>query len=125
MYEYKAIVTRVIDGDTFIVDIDLGFYIWIKDIRIRLLRCDTPEIKGIDKEYGLIVKDFVKNLIEGKEVIIKSEKSSNIETDSFGRWLAAVEINHINLADYLTKLGVNKYEKNYSIQNVQNLKERV
>ena len=31
MFEYRAIVTKVYDGDTITVDIDLGFGIWVKN----------------------------------------------------------------------------------------------
>ena len=50
MYEYKAIVTRVIDGDTIDVDIQLGFDVVLAKQRIRLLGIDTPESRTRDKE---------------------------------------------------------------------------
>ena len=31
MYEYRANINRVVDGDTVDVDIDLGFGVWMKD----------------------------------------------------------------------------------------------
>ena len=37
MYEYKATVIKVIDGDTVDVDIDLGFGIVLKDERVRIM----------------------------------------------------------------------------------------
>ena len=49
MYEYKALINRVIDGDTVDVDIDLGFGIWMKDERIRVMGIDTPELRTSDK----------------------------------------------------------------------------
>ena len=33
MYQYKAHVIKIVDGDTVDVDIDLGFGIWMKDER--------------------------------------------------------------------------------------------
>lgn len=45
-YLYRAVVVRVVDGDTINVDIDLGFYVWIKKQRIRLFGIDTPEVRG-------------------------------------------------------------------------------
>ena len=42
MYEYKAIVRRVVDGDTMDVTLDLGFDILYNN-RIRLVGIDTPE----------------------------------------------------------------------------------
>ena len=43
MYEYKAIIKRVVDGDTVDVDIDLGFGVIFANQRIRLYGIDTPE----------------------------------------------------------------------------------
>ena len=35
MYEYSCTVTRIVDGDTLDVDIDLGFSVVLKKQRIR------------------------------------------------------------------------------------------
>ena len=43
MYEYRCKVIRVIDGDTVDVDIDLGFQVWIRGERVRIMGIDTPE----------------------------------------------------------------------------------
>ena len=53
MYEYKAIVKKVYDGDTITVDIDLGFGITFNDKSIRLSGIDTPEIRGEERLEGL------------------------------------------------------------------------
>ena len=42
MWTYRAKVVRVIDGDTVDVDIDLGFRIWQKNERVRIMGIDTP-----------------------------------------------------------------------------------
>ena len=43
MYQYKAKITRIIDGDTVDCDIDLGFKVILAKQRIRLYGIDTPE----------------------------------------------------------------------------------
>jgi endonuclease YncB( thermonuclease family) len=43
MYEYGIRFKRIIDGDTFVCDIDLGFGIWLMDQHCRLFGVDTPE----------------------------------------------------------------------------------
>ena len=43
MYEYRCRIDRVIDGDTVDVDIDLGFGVWMRKERVRILGIDTPE----------------------------------------------------------------------------------
>ena len=63
MYEYRCKVTRVVDGDTVDVDIDLGFGVWLHKERVRLYGIDTPESRTRDleeKKYGLIAKEHIK-----------------------------------------------------------------
>jgi micrococcal nuclease len=44
MYEYQAKVNRVIDGDTVVLDVDLGFNIWLAGNSFRLLGCNAREL---------------------------------------------------------------------------------
>lgn len=71
MYEYKAKLVRVVDGDTVDVMIDCGFSIFKKD-RVRLYGINAPESRTRDKEEkkrGLAAKARLKELIkEGKNV---------------------------------------------------------
>ena len=63
MYEYKCKIRKVIDGDTVDVDIDLGFGVWLRKQRVRLVGIDTPESRTKDlqeKKYGLGTKSFHK-----------------------------------------------------------------
>ena len=62
MYEYRAKVIKVIDGDTIDVDIDLGFGVILAKQRIRLYGIDTPESRTSDKVekfYGKISSAFI------------------------------------------------------------------
>lgn len=88
MYTYKAVVTRIVDGDTVIVDIDLGFGVWLRDQSVRLSKINTPEIRGATREAGLAAKDFLSKLILNKWVQIRTEKSN----EKYGRWLATILI---------------------------------
>lgn len=92
MYEYNIKkVTKVVDGDTIDVDIDLGFDISYAQ-RVRLAGIDTPESRTKDlreKALGLEVKDKIKKLIESaKTVIIKTELPDS--TEKYGRILGWV-----------------------------------
>ena len=61
MYEYKCKIRKVVDGDTVDVDIDLGFGVWLRKQRVRLVGIDTPESRTKDleeKKYGLAAKSF-------------------------------------------------------------------
>ncbi len=121
MYQYKALITNVVDGDTFDMDIDLGFNIHIHE-RVRLLDIDTPEKFGDEKILGLIVKQFAINNFLNKEVVINSEKADvAANTDSFGRWLVRVNVDGRDICSLYTSLGINKKYSNYSEDNVRKL----
>lgn len=83
LYYYKAIVDKVIDGDTLNLRIDLGFKI-IWDVNCRLAGINTPELKSPDpilKEGAHKAKEYVETLLKaGDEITIKSKK-----LDKYGR----------------------------------------
>ena len=91
MYTYRAKVVHIVDGDTVDLDIDLGFSVWLRKTRIRLLGIDTPECRTRDLEekvYGMMAKDFVKDSIPvGTEVIVKTVLDNE---GKFGRVLGEV-----------------------------------
>lgn len=41
--EYKAIIGRIVDGDTIVVDLDLGRHLWVRDAKHRLQGCNAIE----------------------------------------------------------------------------------
>ena len=64
-FVYQAKVTRIVDGDTIDVDLDLGFSVWMKKQRVRLYGIDTPESRTRDKEEkkrGLLSKAKLKEM---------------------------------------------------------------
>jgi len=106
----EALITRVKDGDTFVCDIDVGFYITLHGIVIRLYGIDTPEKTGATKEEGLRVKEYVKTLIEGKTVHLEVIKKGKYA----GRWIGNIMLRDdddvlcINLAKHLIEQGMGK-----------------
>ena len=65
MYQYKAKLIRVVDGDTVDAMIDCGFSTFKKE-RIRLHGIDTPECRTRDKEEkarGLAAKARLEEMI--------------------------------------------------------------
>lgn len=93
MYEYAARIVRVIDGDTLVADVDLGFHVTVRET-FRLTGIDTPEIHGVKKnseEYrrGMETKKFVEKLLELTDwrVMLLTKKD---EQGKYGRWLAEV-----------------------------------
>lgn len=73
MYEYKAEVLRVIDGDTIDAKVDLGFDVW-KKIRIRFMGINTPETRTRDleeKKLGKLATERLKEiLLENNNIFI-------------------------------------------------------
>jgi len=93
MYEYAARVVRVIDGDTIVADVDLGFHVTVRET-FRLTGINTPEIHGVKKdseEYrrGMEAKKFVEKLLELTDwrVMLITQKDAQ---GKYGRWLAEV-----------------------------------
>ena len=88
MHTYKCEILRVIDGDTVDVDIDLGFGVWMRKERIRILGIDTPESRTsdkIEKIYGNLAKEFVRSYLKpGSTQVLQTEKDG---TGKFGRIL--------------------------------------
>jgi micrococcal nuclease len=84
-------VTKIVDGDTIDVMLDLGFDIKYKS-RVRLFGIDTPESRTrdkVEKKYGLLSKKFLQEQIKkSKKVTIKTYKGD--ETGKFGRILGDV-----------------------------------
>jgi micrococcal nuclease len=76
--------TRVIDGDTIIVNID-G-----KEERVRLIGMDTPETVHPSKPveyFGKEASEFTKRMVEGKKVRLEYDWQRR---DKYGRLLAYV-----------------------------------
>lgn len=89
MYEYYVKeVSKIIDGDTIDVVIDLGFDILHKS-RIRLAGIDAPESRTKDleeKALGLEAKEYLRNAIKSaSKIVIKTERLS--DTEKYGRIL--------------------------------------
>ena len=110
MYEYKAVVDRVVDGDTIDVTIDLGFSVW-KKMRVRMEGINTPESRTRDleeKKRGLAAKDRLKSILEfnNNECVLKVSG-----VGKYGRALATVlveSLSPLNGEDGITLIDVNK-----------------
>ena len=91
-------VTKIVDGDTIDVLLDMGFDIKYQS-RVRLFGIDTPESRTRNKEEkvrGLLSKSYLKDAIKkAKKLTIKTHKGS--ETGKFGRILGEVFADGVNL----------------------------
>lgn len=89
MYQYKIKkITKVIDGDTVDLDIDLGFGITISH-RVRLKGINAPETKTLDleeKNKGIQARLWLeKELSRSGEWVIETTKE-----DKYGRMLGTL-----------------------------------
>lgn len=103
-FTYTSICTRVIDADTMVFEpLDLGNNVFLKKAVIRLYGINAFETRTKDlkeKEKGLIAKEYVKSLIEGKEVTFES-----LKLEKYGRMLGKVYYNGKCINDELVKKG--------------------
>ena len=111
MYEYRATVSRVVDGDTYDLWVDLGLCVATR-IRVRLLGIDTPEIYHAscpaEKEHGQQAKTFAVEHALGRSVIVRTHKDKR---GKYGRWLAEIVLpDGTSLAELLRANGFEKRE---------------
>jgi len=110
MYEYNAVVDRVVDGDTIKCTIDLGFSTW-KKITVRMEGINTHESRTRDKEekiLGLAAKARLVDILEynNNKCILKVSGLGK-----FGRALASVYVNTLSPTSEktsITEINVNK-----------------
>jgi micrococcal nuclease len=103
-YTYRAAIIRVLDGDTIEAEVSLGFDVMVRT-KFRLYGIDTPEKTSKDaivKSLANQASDYTKSFI-GKDVTIES-----LGKDKYGRWLAIVHIETLNLNEELINRGLAK-----------------
>jgi micrococcal nuclease len=87
LYVYKARVVSVYDGDTCTVNIDLGLHTWIHEEKIRLARINAPEIRGEERQQGLLSRDYLRQLILDRDIILQTIKDNK---EKYGRYLGEI-----------------------------------
>ncbi len=101
-YIYNAQVYRVIDGDTIVCDVDLGFLITQRMV-FRLFGINCPEIVGSERAKGLESKEYMKTRVEGKQIIIQTHKDKK---EKYGRYLADIYLDGILINEELLAKGL-------------------
>ena len=102
MYEYNAIVDRVVDGDTIDCTIDLGFHTW-KKIRVRMEGINTPESRTRDleeKKRGLAAKDRLIELLGDGNFTLQSHG-----VGKYGRCLGTIFVKDVDVNKTLINEG--------------------
>jgi len=115
LYNYRAKIVRVVDGDTVDVDFDLGFDTWIKNQRVRLNGVDTPEVRTRDlmeKDAGLLAKDKVEEFLPVDSWCV--EQTELKDKDKYGRVLCTFWVDDTNVNQYLID---NNYAVSYHGQS--------
>jgi len=94
--EYDVRLLKAVDGDTVDVDIDLGFNMWLRDERVRIMGIDTPESRTsdkVEKVFGRAAKARLKELLtEGGVLVTTEEKNGEDMRGKFGRILGDFKI---------------------------------
>jgi|TARA_R110000824_G_scaffold24927_5_gene87290 micrococcal nuclease len=118
MYEYAAKLVRIIDGDTFVANLDLGFSTTRKET-VRMSGINTPESRTRDleeKRHGLAAKKVLSGLLkEASELVITVE-----DIGKFGRALGVVYADGV---DINTKLIDDGYAYPYTGQKKMTYQE--
>ena len=126
MYNYNAICTRVVDGDTVDAMIDLGFGVHVKK-RIRLAGINAPESRTRDKQekiLGLAAKDRLVAMMEGADNKFELESQ---ELGKYGRVLGKLHIDKLDGKDLITKTCVNDclVKEGYAVEYDGGKREKV
>lgn len=108
-YEYVQLV-RVIDGDTVVVDIDLGMGVWVRGETLRLYGLNAPEM---NTERGRTAKTFLEQLLDGAKLEIETFRNLRTAVDKrekYGRYVALLLISRnageiVNANEVLLKAG--------------------
>lgn len=106
--KYRAVCYHVVDGDTFDVFVDFGFYTYGYHT-IRLRRLSAPELfsgSRAVREQGRLAKDALTNIILGQPLLLQTYRDSL----TFGRFVAdawhcspgGVEV---DIAEIMAQLG--------------------
>ena len=91
----RCAVVRVIDGDTVVLDVDLGFHIWARGLKFRLARLNAPEMTT---PAGKLSFEWLR----GCDV----QWVNSVKLDKWGRWLAELySSGRVNVNDQMVKEG--------------------
>ncbi len=107
LYHYRAVVVSVYDGDTCTVDIDLGLGAWLRGEKVRLMRINAPELRGQSKVAGRASRDYLRSVIDGKEIVLQTVKDRK---GKYGRYLGEIWVQQttskwLNVNDAMVKTG--------------------
>ena len=80
LWTYRAIVTRIVDGDTLFATMDAGFKEEIGPMKLRLRGIDTRELRF---KAGQRARDYVEAALKEAPIVVVTTS----QIDKYGRWL--------------------------------------
>ena len=103
MYQYAARLVRVVDADTVVLDLDLGFYQHRLGRSYRLARINAPELSTAE---GVLARAaLVEHLAD-----VVTYQVQTARADSFDRWIVELYADGINVSDWLVANGHAQYQ---------------
>ncbi len=101
-----AVITRVIDGDTYVGQVDLPLGVSLREEHIRLYGVDTPELSSHDElqqQLAEAARRWAEQHVQWQRVTLEVHGR-----DSFGRVLARVFLNGNDVGKMLLEKGLAK-----------------
>ena len=101
MWEYRATLNRIVDGDTVVLNIDLGFHITVTE-KFRLSKINAPEM---NTDEGKAAKAYLTSLLPTEAFALRAEVEGQ---DKYGRWLVSLSLptnNHLNVNETMMTTG--------------------
>lgn len=87
---YNAIVKFVFDGATIACDIDLGFGVWVRGLKVNLRGVEVPDMKVVDAEgieVAKVAKAYLISNLLNRSVEIQSYKDQTVR---YRKWLVDI-----------------------------------
>jgi micrococcal nuclease len=98
MYQYRASVIRVVDGDTLWLDVDLGFDVKRRD-SFRLYGINAPELSTPE---GVAAKVWLEGQLAGGIGMVTTHKD---QREKYGRYLATLWVGGVNINEAMVEAG--------------------
>ena len=124
MYQYRAKILKILDGDTVEIDLDLGFNITLAAQKVRLSGIDTPESRTTDTEEkprGLLSKKKLQEKLPVGSYLTIETLRADSNDDKFGRILGIfIAQDGTNINQWMI---ANNYAVSYLGENKELVKE--
>lgn len=104
MFEVRAKVVHVTDGDTFVADLDVWLR-WTMRAPVRIVGINAPEMRGGTPETRAAA-EAAKEWLRARLAAVPVVMAKVVGEDHFGRVLAEVFVNGESIGDEMIELGL-------------------